>query len=152
MDIYNKTVKGTISSESTSSGFEYVEADVTTFNTRVSNNFKASKKLRFQLFGFYRGADLGLQFKREPMWKIDAGASYNILEGKGTISTRFSDIFNTMNFGFDGSKPYAQVGQFNWESQSVYIGFNYKFGGGKNRALQRKRRDSNEKRDGGGII
>ena len=57
-----------------------------------------------------------------------------------------------MNFGFDGSKPYAQVGQFNWESQSVYIGFNYKFGGGKNRALQRKRRDSNEKRDGGGII
>lgn len=144
-DLYAKTVKGTI-------GLEYVEVDVTTFNARMSNNFKASKNLRFQLFGFYRGRDLGLQFEREPMWKMDVGASYNILQGQGTISTRFSDIFNSMNFGFDGSRPYPQTGQFNWESQTLYIGFNYRFGGGKYRALQRKRRDANEKQGSGGII
>ncbi|PKH67728.1 hypothetical protein CXF59_07460 [Flavobacterium sp. ALD4] len=29
-------------------------------------------------------------------------------------------------------------GQFTWESQSVYMGFNYRFGSGKNKASQRK--------------
>ena len=152
LDMYYKTTKGVVSSESAPSGFEAVEIDNTEFNTRISNNFKATKKLRFQLSGFYRGASLGLQFKRKPMWKIDAGTSYTVLKGKGTISARVSDIFDTMHFGFEGSKPYKQVGQFNWESQSVYLGFNYRFGGGKNKALQRKQRDNNEKQGGGGMM
>lgn len=152
LDMYYKTTKGVVSSESAPSGFEAVEIDNTEFNTRISNNFKATKKLRFQLSGFYRGASLGLQFKRKPMWKIDAGASYTVLKGKGTISARVSDIFDTMHFGFEGSKPYKQVGQFNWESQSAYLGFNYRFGGGKNKALKRKRRDNNEKQGGGGMM
>ena len=151
-DVYQKTVKGVVSSEDTVSGFEAVEIDNSAFNTRISNNFKATKNLRFQLSGFYSGPDLGLQFKRNQMWKVDAGASYNVLKGKGTISTRVSDIFDSMNFSFEGTKPYRQKGEFNWESQSVYIGFNYRFGGGKNRALQRKRRDNNEKQGGGGMM
>ena len=86
------------------------------------------------------------------MWKVDAGASYNVLKGKGTISARENDIFNTMNFSFDGTKPYRQEGTFNWESQSVYLGFSYRFGGGKNKALKRKERDNNEKQGGGGMM
>jgi len=152
LDMYYKTTKGVVSSESALSGYEAIEIDNTEFNTRISNNFKATKKLRFQLSGFYRGASLGLQFKRKPMWKIDAGTSYTVLKGKGTISARVSDIFDTMHFGFEGSKPYKQVGQFNWESQSAYLGFNYRFGGGKNKALKRKRRDNNEKQGGGGMM
>jgi hypothetical protein len=31
---------------------------------------------------------------------------------------------------FDVAKLYPQVGQFTWESQSVYLGFNYMFGAG----------------------
>ena len=140
-----KTVKGVVSSEATASGFEAIEIDNSSFNTRISNSFTATKKLRFQLSGFYSGPDLGLQFKRNQMWKIDAGASYNVLKGKGTISARVSDIFDSMSFSFSGTKPYRQEGEFNWESQSVYLGFNYRFGGGKNKALQRKQRDNNEK-------
>lgn len=151
-DIYQKTVKGVVSSESTTSGFEAVEIDNSAFNTRVSNNFTATKNLRFQLSGFYSGSDLGLQFKRNQMWKIDAGASYNVFKGKGTFSARVSDIFDSMNFSFEGTKPYRQKGEFNWESQSVYLGFNYRFGGEKNKALQRKRRDDNEKQGGGGMM
>ena len=152
LDVYQKTVKGVVSSEDTVSGFEAIEIDNSSFNTRMSNNFKATKNLRFQLSGFYSGPDLGLQFKRNQMWKVDAGASYNVLKGKGTISARVSDIFDSMNFSFEGTKPYRQKGEFNWESQSVYFGFNYRFGGGKNRALQRKRRDNNEKQGGGGMM
>jgi hypothetical protein len=147
-----KTIKGIVSSFDVPSGFEAVEIDNSVFNTRISNNFTATKNLRFQLSGLYSGENIGLQFKRNEMWKIDAGASYNVLKGKGTISARVSDIFNTMNFSFEGTKPYRQQGEFNWESQSVYLGFNYRFGGGKNKALERKKRDNNEKQGGGGMM
>lgn len=151
-DVYQKTIKGIVSSFDNPSGFESVEIDNSVFNTRISNNFTATKNLRLQLSGMYSGENEGLQFKRNEMWKVDAGASYNVLKGKGTISTRVNDIFNTMNFSFDGTKPYRQEGKFNWESQSVYLGFSYRFGGGKNKALKRKERDNNEKQGGGGMM
>jgi len=149
-DAYQKKVKGTI--ESSPGIYEFVEVNASTFNARINNTFKATKDLRFQLFGMYRGRDLSLQFNREAMWKMDIGTSYNILKGSGTISTRFSDIFNSMHFAFDGKRPYKANGQFNWESQSVYVGFNYRFGSGKNKAIQRKQRDKNETQGGGGLL
>lgn len=150
LDAYKKKVKGTI--ENTPGNFEFVEVNATTFNARINNTFKATKDLRFQLFAMYRGEDLSLQFLREPMWKMDLGSSYNILKGKATISARFSDIFNSMHFAFNGDRPYKANGQFNWESQSVYVGFNYRFGTGKNKAIQRKQRDQNETQGGGGLL
>lgn len=144
-DAYNKKTNGIVANE-------FVSINVTTFNTRVSNTFKANKNLRFQLTAMYRGRDLGLQFLREPMWKIDLGSSLTVLKGSGTITARFSDIFNTMNFAFEGDKPKKSVGQFNWESQTAYVGFNYRFGTGKNKAIQRKQRDKNTTQGSGGII
>jgi outer membrane receptor protein involved in Fe transport len=150
LDAYQKKVKGTI--ENTPGNFEFVTVNATTFNSRISNTFKATKDLRFQLSAMYRGRDISLQFLREPMWKMDFGTSYNVLKGSGTISARFSDIFNTMNFAFNGDRPYRSNGQFNWESQSVYLGFNYRFGSGKNKAIQRKSRDKNETQGSGGML
>ncbi len=150
-DAYFKTVKGTIQNSETSL-FENAEADVVTFNTRINNTFTATQNLRFQLFGMYRGRDLSLQYNRKEMYKIDFGATYNIMKGKGTITARWNDVFDTMHFGFDGNIPYKQVGAFYWENQTVYVGFNYLFGSGNNRALNRKQRDANETQSGGGMI
>ncbi len=147
LDAYGKTVKGTV--ETTRGTLEYVEIDALIFNARMNNTFKATKNLRFQLFEMYRGRDRSLQFDRKPTWKIDMGSSYTILKGKGTISARFSDIFRSMNFAFDADKPFERFGQFNWESRTAYVGFNYKFGSGKNSALKRKERDKNEAEGGG---
>jgi outer membrane receptor protein involved in Fe transport len=147
-DMYFKTTKGTVQNASTNA-LENAEADVTTFNARINNSFTATKNLRFQLFGMYRGRDNGLQYVRKEMYKMDVGSSYNILKGKGTITVRYNDIFENMRFAFDGSIPYKQQGAFYWESQTFYVGFNYIFGGGKNRAMQRKQRDANETQGGG---
>ncbi len=141
-DIYFKTIRGTVSSS-------FVERKANIFNARINNTFKANKNLRFQLFGMYKGAEQGLQFVRKPMYRMDLGTSYNILKGQGTLSARVGDVFNTMKFSFDGDLPYAQQGSFNWESRTVYLGFNYRFGGGKNAALIRKQRDKNETQGGG---
>ena len=143
-DAYNKTVKGY-------SDTVYLEINNTAFNARMNNTFKASKNLRFQLSGMYRGADLSIQGKTKPMWKIDTGSSYTVLKGNGTITARVSDVFNSMHFAFERNEPKASRGQFYWESQTAYLGFNYRFGTGKNKAIQRKERENNETQSSGGF-
>ncbi|BCY27184.1 outer membrane beta-barrel family protein [Flavobacterium okayamense] len=150
-DVYFRTVKGTVQNSDTGV-FENAEVDVTAFNFRMNNNFTATQNLRFQLFGFYRGRDLSLQFERKEMYKIDIGSSYNFAKGKGTITARLNDVFDTMRFAFDGNIPHRQYGAFYWENQTVYLGLNYRFGGGKNRALSRKQRDDNESQGSGGMF
>ncbi|MDI9257394.1 TonB-dependent receptor domain-containing protein [Flavobacterium sedimenticola] len=150
-DAYFKTVRGTVENANTGNQ-ERAEVDVVIFNARMNHNFVATKKLRFNLFAMYRGKDLGLQFERKPMYRMDVGSTYTILKGKGSITARMNDVFETMNFSFDGSIPYRQTGAFYWESQTFYIGFNYMFGGGKNSALQRKQRDQNETQGSGGLL
>lgn len=150
-DAYFKKVKGTV--ENANTGLqEYGEVDITSFNFRINNNFTATKKLRFNVFGMFRGQEAGLQFTRKPMYKADLGATYNVLKGKGSITARVNDIFQTMHFAFDGSIPYKQEGAFYWESRTLYVGFNLMFGGGKNSAMQRKQRDNNETQSGGGLL
>ncbi len=150
LDTYFKKVKGTI--ENTPYTFEYTQVDASNFNARMNHSFKLTKDFRLQWFTMYRGQDVSLQFTRKPMWKTDLGASLNVLKGKGTLSIRSSDIFNSMKFEFEGDKPYTSIGQFNWESQSIYIGLNYKFGSTKNKAIQRKQRDNNETQGSGGLL
>ncbi|REG90824.1 outer membrane beta-barrel family protein [Flavobacterium aquicola] len=143
-DMYNKKTKGYVETD-------YIEVNVTTFNSRISNTFKANKNLRFQLTGMYRGEDLSLQFLRKPMWRVDAGSSLTVMKGSGTITARVSDLFDSMHFAFDATKPKVQTGEFHWESQTAYLGFNYRFGTGKNKAIQRKTRDKNETQGSGGF-
>jgi outer membrane receptor protein involved in Fe transport len=145
LDVYSQTLKGLVSGAQK-------EVQNTAFNTRLSNSFTASKKLKFQLFAMYRGANKNLQFNIDPMWMINTGASYKVLKGKGNITFRVNDIFKGMKFRFNSTDPYTQTGQFNWESRTAYIGFNYRFGGGKNKAKRRRNRDNNEKSGGGGFI
>jgi len=134
--------------------FDFVEKeiDANAFNARMNSNFKATKRLSFLLFGFYRGGVDGVQNDTSEMYKIDAGSRYSLLNNKMSFSLRFNDVFNTMKFGFNGTNPYPNRGQFMWESQSLYFGINYMFGGGKNRAMQRKYREDNTKQGGGGMF
>ncbi|WP_445954930.1 TonB-dependent receptor domain-containing protein [Yeosuana sp.] len=130
-----------------------IEVDNVVWNFRVFNNFKATKKLNLSLFTMYRGEEKGLQFTRKPMFLVNTGLRYSFLEdNRATFSFNYNDIFNTMNFKFEGDRPFPSVGEFNWESNTWNIAISYRFGGGKYRALQRKNRDDNEKSGGGGFI
>ena len=131
---------------------EIIEIKNIQWNARLSQSFTATKKLRFNVFAMYRGAGQSIQFTTEPMWMVNAGSTYKVLKGKGTLSLRFNDIFKGMKFQFESEKPYPQTGKFNWESQTAYLGFSYRFGGGKNKAKTRKRRDNNEKQGSGGFM
>ena len=126
--------------------------DNVAYNFRMFNSFTATKKLSFTAFMFYRGRNKTLQFDVLPMYFVNIGARLNILKGKGNISLNYNDIFNTMRFGFEGRLPYPQNGSFYWESQTIQLGFNYRFGSNKYQAKSRRERDSDEKNSGGGMF
>ncbi|MFL1896972.1 TonB-dependent receptor domain-containing protein [Aquimarina sp. 2-A2] len=144
VDLYGQTQKGVV-------GTTTREVDAFVYNFRLSNTFKATKNLSFQLFGFYRGPQEGIQFETEEFYFVNTGARYSFLNNKATFSINFNDIFNTQKFRFNSDVPYTQFGQFQGETQSVFLGLSYRFGSGKNRKVSRKNRDKNEK-SGGGIL
>ena len=83
---------------------------------------------------------------------MNLGARYSFLEdNKATLSLNFNDVFDTQEFRIDGGRPFEQIGRFKGETQTLYLGFSYRFGGGKNRALKRKSRDDDEA-GGGGVF
>jgi outer membrane receptor protein involved in Fe transport len=131
---------------------EEIKVDNVAWNLRMNNTFKATKQLSFQLFGYYRGQNRTIQFTAKPMYFVNMGARYNFAQGNGTVSVNFNDVFNTMRFAFDGDQPFVQSGEFNWESQNLFIGLSYRFGSGKNQAMKRKRRDRNTKEGSGGLF
>lgn len=143
-EIYSQELKGVV-------GTEYLEADNTSFTLRTNQSFKATKKLTFQFFGLYRSAAKSLQMDMDPMYFMNLGARYSVLDDKGTISLNFNDVFNTQEFSYTNGRPLPQKGRFKGESQNVYLGFSYRFGGGKNKSLSRKQRDANET-NGGGVF
>ncbi len=153
IDYSNIRQKGLVSvlREGTVGEFDFVQREIeaSAFNARINSNFKATKRLSFLLFGFYRGPVDGIQNNSHEMYKIDMGGRYSMLNNKLTFSLRFNDVFNTMKYAFDSQNPYPSSGRFGWESQSLYFGINYMFGGGKNRAMQRKYREDNTKQGGG---
>lgn len=126
--------------------------DVNAFNARLNSNFRVSSRLSFLLFGFYRGPVNSVQNESKEMYKIDSGARYTLLDNQMSISLRFNDMFKTMRYAFNAQNPFPQSGEFRWESRTVYLGINYRFGGGKNRAMERKQRDDNTKQSSGGMF
>lgn len=129
-----------------------IRVDNMAYNFRMNNNFKATKNLTLSVFGMYRSKREGLQFTSKPMYFVNTGLRYSFLDDAATFSFNYNDIFNTMKARFESTRPYTQIGQFNWESNTWNIGLSYRFGGGKYRAIQRKNRDTNEKSGGGGFM
>lgn len=150
MDFYSQKQFGTADLSNPNAVRREVQNEA--FNARISNSFRVNKNLRLQLFAMYRGASRDIQWDVDPMSMVNIAANYSVLKGKGNITFRVNDIFNNMRFKFNSTNPFTQDGRFKWESRTAYLGFNYRFGGGKNRAKSRRRRDNNEKQGGGGFF
>ena len=150
MDFYSQKQFGTTDLNNPNATPIEVKTDI--FNARLSNSFTVTKRLRLQLFAMYRGPRKDIQWDVKSMKMVNLGANLSVLKRKGNITFRVNDIFKGMRFAFNSENPYVQNGQFNWESRTAYLGFNYRFGGGKNKAKKRRRRDDNEKKGGGGFM
>jgi len=152
-DLYSQTLKGI--AERLSAPIETAtvndiitetnSVDNVAWNFRLYNNFKVSEKITLTAFGFYQGRNSNLQYDVKPQYYLNIGSRVSFAKGKGSISLNYNDVFNTMKFRFKGTKPYIQEGEFNWESNTVYLGIIYRFGSTKYSAKSRKNRTNDEK-------
>ncbi|MFN4198228.1 MAG: outer membrane beta-barrel protein [Flavobacterium sp.] len=147
VDSYFRNARGVI--ENTERELEETTATAILFNARMNHTFMVNKDFRIIWFTLYRGGVEDIQFNNELMWRTDIGFRYNILKGKGSVGMRFNDMFNTMRSRFNSDSPDNIRGQFRWESRMLSMNFNYRFGSGENRAMQRRQRDRNESQGGG---
>ena len=90
--------------------------------------------------------------KLDAFFLVNVAARYKVLDGDGTVTLRGTDIFDGYKLAFSTTNPFPQVGQFTLEYSSVYLGFSYNFGKGKNRARDRKYREENETEGSGAIL
>src|SRR5690606_20136341 len=122
----------------------------TPWNFRINNNINLTKALSLQNFFMYRGKFKFIQGEMQPMWRMDLGARYSFMNGKAAFTARVSDIFKTFNSEARISNPTSGVGNFYWESQTLYVGFSYNFGGEvRKRNLNQESNQSGQ--SGGGI-
>lgn len=141
-NLYSQDLEGYI-------GTTYVEEDNTQYRLQTNHTFKLTKQFRFQLFGMYVGPQKTLQFDIEEFYFLNTGFRYSFLKDKATLSINFNDIFNTNENRITTDRPIPQSAYFKPDTQQVNIGFTYRFGGGKNSALQRKQRDDNTAKGSG---
>ena len=159
-ELYKQTQKGITETFENATGTptvddiitQVVETDNVAWNVRMSNNFTVTKNLTLSGFGLYRAKNKGIQFESEPLYFVNLGARYSLWEGRGTFSINYNDVFNSMKFAFSGNTPYPQSGEFKNESNTIYVGLAYRFGGSNYRAKSRKNRDDNTSSGGGGIF
>ncbi len=153
-DLFSQTQKSVAESFDSNQNIvlNTVEVDNVAWSARAFNNFRVSKSLSFSAFGMYRAKNKNIQFEMHDMLMVNLGMRYSFLENnRASFSLSYNDIFNTMYAQFESERPYAQYGQFNWESQQVSARLSYRFGGGKYRAKSRKQRD-NDVKEGGGMF
>jgi len=141
-NLYSQTLKGVLAGEN-------VEKDNTFWRVQAHNSFRVSPSLRLQLMGMYMSDVKTLQFDIKDMYFVNIGGRYNFWQDKASLSLNVSDILNSQRNRIIAEIPQVQEGNFNWDSRTVFIGFSYRFGDSKARALQRKNRDSGTLNEGG---
>ncbi len=122
---------------------------------RGTSNWFLSKEMSFQIMynykspvvstggGGHRGMAGGTQGKTQANYYVDMGARYTILKGKGDVSLRVSDIFNTNKYISDGFGPdnYTSYTKSWRETPNIFLGFTYRINDFKRK--QQKQADSN---------
>ena len=118
------------------------------WNAKLISNFSIFKNTDFQTFFMYRAPFVTGQGEIQEFVWIDLSLKQAILEKKGSITLRMSDIMDTRQFSYLQSTSTLDIDMtFKRQSRIFYIDFAYKFGNGKAKQRRSKRPTGD---DGGG--
>ncbi len=113
--------------------------------SKLNNTFKLSPTWSVQASGMYMAERVIPQGHIEPMYYTNLGVKKTILNKKGTIGFRISDVFDTFDFTYYTSgEGFEELGHKTWESRVAYLTFTYNFG----ESIKKKERG--ERESGGG--
>jgi len=126
------------------------KSESNSWTAKATSSFSIGKNLEIQINGNYRspvitgigggghgpmgGGGGGSQGKTKEMYSVDLGLRYMVMNKKGTITLRVSDIFNT-RIGKTNSwgTGYTTYSESRHESQIIFVGFSYRINDYKQR-------------------
>ena len=125
-----------------------IETDMNTesfgYSVKLLSNWKITKKIDFQTSFNYRSPKKFAQGEMDERYNLDLSVKKKILNDKGSISIRITDVFDTKKFNYEINDPlYYQKSTHRWQSRMLHLSFSYTFG----RLKEKKQRKSS---NGGG--
>ncbi|RPH32645.1 MAG: TonB-dependent receptor [Bacteroidales bacterium] len=123
------------------------KSESNSWTAKATSSFSIGKNLEIQLNGNYRspvitgigggghgGGRGGSQGKTKEMYSVDLGLRYMVMNKKGTITLRVSDIFNSRIGKTDSwGTGYTTYSENRHESQIIFVGFSYRINDYKQR-------------------
>lgn len=108
------------------------------FSSKLLMNMYLPKDFNVQLSANYRSPRVITQGEISEVYSTDLAVSKKVLKDKGTLTLRVRDIFNTREYSFitEGENFY-QESYRKRQSQSIQLGFSYRFGKFRNMGSRR---------------
>ena len=111
-------------------GYSYSES-FSTFNLYSEHNFILPKGWKFQVSGWFNSPSIWqATFRSKAMGSLDLGVKKQVFDGDGTISLTMGDVLGTARWSSvnDFTPGLYMTGNGTWESQTLRLNFDYKFG------------------------
>ncbi len=125
------------------------------WDAKLNTTITLPKSWVIQISGQYMPKRENIQGYTDPMYWFDLSVKKDILDKKGNLSLRFSDIFNTRERSrYTFTENYKEYSVNHRTSQYIVLSFNYRFGAVNKDQMQkqRKRQASEQNMDAEGAM
>ena len=128
------------------------DSDDTNWSTRFNGFIRLPKNYSLQFFGFVRGPSESAFSTREAFGFVTGAIQKSILDKKGTLSLKFSDLFNTSQWKYESFRDsFYRKGEGRWREPTYVLTFSYIFNDNKYKQRRKNiRRDRGDSDQGGG--
>ena len=128
------------------------DSDDTNWSTRFNGFVRLPKEYSLQFFGFVRGPSENAFSKRKAFGFVSGAIQKSILDKKGTLSLKFSDLFNTSQWRYEAFQDsFYRKGEGRWREPTYVLTFSYRFNDNKYKQRRKNvRRDRGDSDQGGG--
>ena len=128
------------------------DSDDTNWSTRFNGFFRLPKEYSLQFFGFVRGPSESAFSKRKAFGFVTGAIQKSLLDKKGTLSLKFSDLFNTSQWRYESFQDsFYRKGEGRWREPTYVLTFSYRFNDNKYKQRRKNiRRNSGDSDQGGG--
>ena len=128
------------------------DSDDSNWSTRFNGFIRFPKDFSLQFFGFVRGPSKNAFSKRKAFGFVTGAIQKSLLDKKGTLSLKFSDLFNTSKSRSESFRDtFYRKSEGRWRMPTYVLTFSYRFNDNKykqrKKNTRRNQRDSNQ---GGG--
>ena len=128
------------------------DSDNTNWSSRFNGFIRLPKDFSIQFFGFVRGPSENAFSKRKAFGFVTGAIQKSLLNKKGTLSLKFSDLFNTSKSKSETFRDtFYRKSEGRWRMPTYVLTFSYRFN--DNKYKQRKkniRRNQGDFDQGGG--